>query len=47
MSKLAAGGVERVVEIVLDPAEKAVFEKSRAAVKELIAASRKMVVLAA
>jgi len=47
MSKLAAAGVERVVEIVLDPAEKAVFEKSRAAVKELIEASRKLVVLAA
>src|ERR1700758_1110797 len=41
MSKLAAGGVERIVEIVLDPAEKAVFEKSRAAGKELIEASRK------
>ena len=41
MSKLAAGGVERIVEIVLDPVEKAVFEKSRAAVKQLIEASRK------
>jgi hypothetical protein len=38
--------VERVVEIVLDPAENAVFKKSRAAVKEFIEASRKLVVLA-
>ena len=47
MSKLVAGGVERVVAIVLDPAEKAVFEKSRATVKELIEASRKLEVMAA
>jgi hypothetical protein len=47
MSKLVAGGLKRVVEIVLDPAEKAVFEKSRAAVKELIEASRKLEVMAA
>jgi hypothetical protein len=39
--------VERVVEIVLDPVEKAVFEESRAAVKEFIEASRKLEVMAA
>jgi malate dehydrogenase len=40
---IGAGGVERIVEIALDPAEKAAFEKSCAAVQELIDASRKLV----
>jgi malate dehydrogenase len=40
---IGAGGVERIVEIELDPAEKAAFEKSCAAVQELIEASRKLV----
>jgi malate dehydrogenase len=40
---IGAGGVERIVEIELDPAEKAAFEKSCAAVRELIEASRKLV----
>jgi malate dehydrogenase len=40
---IGAGGVERIVEIALDPAEKAAFEKSCAAVKELIDAARKLV----
>jgi len=40
---IGAGGVERIVEIALDPAEKAAFEKSCAAVQELIEASRKLV----
>lgn len=47
MSKLRAGGVEGIMEIVRDPAKKAVFERSRGVVKELIEASRKLVVLAA
>jgi malate dehydrogenase len=33
---IGAGGVERVVEISLDPEEKAAFDKSVAAVRELI-----------
>ena len=33
---IGAGGVERIVEIELDPAEQAAFEKSAGAVKELI-----------
>jgi malate dehydrogenase len=33
---IGAGGVERIVEIALDPEEKAAFEKSAAAVRELI-----------
>jgi malate dehydrogenase len=40
---IGAGGVERIVEIELNPAEKAAFDKSCAAVKELIEASRKLV----
>jgi malate dehydrogenase len=39
---LGAGGVERVVEIVLEPEEKAAFEKSVGAVKELVAAMAKL-----
>jgi malate dehydrogenase len=40
---IGAGGVERIVEIELNPTEKAAFEKSCAAVQELIEASRKLV----
>ena len=40
---IGAGGVERIVEIELDAAEKTAFDKSCAAVKELIEASRKLV----
>jgi len=40
---IGAGGVERIVEIELNPAEKAAFEKSCGAVKELIEASRKLI----
>ena len=40
---IGAGGVERVVEIALDGAEKAAFDKSCASVQELIDASRKLV----
>ncbi len=40
---IGAGGVERIVEIALDPAEKAAFDKSCASVRELIDASRKLV----
>jgi malate dehydrogenase len=39
---IGAGGVERIVEIELNPTEKAAFEKSCGAVKELIEASRKL-----
>jgi malate dehydrogenase len=38
-----AGGIERIVEIELNSAEKAAFDKSCAAVQELIEASRKLV----
>jgi len=40
---IGAGGVERIVEIELDAAEKAAFEKSCGAVRELIEASKKLV----
>jgi malate dehydrogenase len=33
---IGAGGVERVVEIALDPAERAMFDKSVAAVRSLV-----------
>ncbi|HWB10024.1 MAG TPA: malate dehydrogenase [Pirellulales bacterium] len=39
---LGAGGVERVVEIDLEPDEKSAFEKSVAAVKELVAVMAKL-----
>jgi malate dehydrogenase len=40
---IGAGGVERIVEIQLDAAEKAAFEKSCNAVRELLDASKKLV----
>jgi malate dehydrogenase len=40
---IGAGGVERIVEIELNPMEKAAFEKSCGAVRELIDASRKLI----
>jgi malate dehydrogenase len=40
---IGAGGVERIVEIKLNPAEQAAFDKSCASVKELIEASKKLV----
>lgn len=40
---IGAGGVERIVEIQLNDAEKAAFEKSCASVRELIEASKKLV----
>ena len=40
---IGAGGVERIVEIELNASEKAAFDKSCAAVKELIEASRKLI----
>jgi malate dehydrogenase len=40
---IGAGGVEKIVEIALDPAEKAAFEKSCSAVQELIDAARKLI----
>ena len=40
---IGAGGVERVVEIELNPEEKAAFDKSCNSVRELIEASRKLI----
>jgi malate dehydrogenase len=40
---IGAGGVEKIVEIELNPAEKAAFEKSCAAVRELIDAARTLI----
>src|SRR6201987_2592724 len=40
---IGAGGVEKIVEIELNPTEKAAFDKSCGAVKELIEASRKLI----
>jgi malate dehydrogenase len=40
---IGAGGVERIVEIQLDAAEKAAFEKSCAAVRELVEAAKRLV----
>ena len=40
---IGAGGVERIVEIQLDAEEKAAFEKSCDAVRELMDASKKLV----
>jgi malate dehydrogenase len=40
---IGAGGVEKIVEIELNATEKAAFNKSCAAVQELIDASRKLV----
>jgi malate dehydrogenase len=37
---IGAGGVERVVETALDPAERAMFDKSVAAVQGLVAACK-------
>ncbi|HTW25623.1 MAG TPA: malate dehydrogenase [Acetobacteraceae bacterium] len=39
---IGAGGVERIVEISLDPAEQAAFDKSCGAVRDLIAACQKL-----
>ena len=40
---IGAGGVEKIVEIELNPTKKAAFDKSCAAVQELIDASRKLI----
>ncbi len=40
---IGAGGVEKIVEISLDATEKAAFDKSCAAVRELIDASKKLI----
>jgi malate dehydrogenase len=40
---IGANGVERIVEIALDPQEKAAFDKSCSAVRELIEAAKKLV----
>jgi malate dehydrogenase len=40
---IGAGGVERIVEIELDATEKAAFDKSCAAVRELVEAAKKLI----
>jgi len=40
---IGAGGVERIVEIQLNEAEKAAFEKSCGAVKELVEAAKSLI----
>ncbi len=40
---IGAGGVERIVEIKLNPTEKAAFEKSCAAVRELVEAAKSLI----
>jgi len=40
---IGAGGVERIVEIELNPSEKAAFEKSCAAVRELVEAAKSLI----
>jgi malate dehydrogenase len=42
---IGAGGVERIVEIALDPAERAAFDKSAAAVRELVETVKSMKIL--
>ena len=40
---IGAGGIERVVEVKLNATEKAAFEKSCAAVKELVEAAKSLI----
>jgi malate dehydrogenase len=40
---IGAGGIERIVEIELDATEKAAFDKSCAAVRELVEAAKKLI----
>jgi malate dehydrogenase len=40
---IGAGGIEKIVEIQLNPEEKAAFEKSCAAVRELVDAAKKLI----
>jgi malate dehydrogenase len=40
---LGAGGVERIVEVAMNDTEKAAFNKSCAAVRELIEAAKKLI----
>jgi malate dehydrogenase len=40
---IGAGGVERIVEIELNATEKAAFDKSCAAVRELVEAAKKLI----
>jgi malate dehydrogenase len=39
---IGANGVEKIIEIELEPAEKAMFDKSCAAVKDLVEAFKKL-----
>jgi malate dehydrogenase len=40
---IGAGGIEKIVEIQLNAPEKAAFEKSCAAVRELVDAAKKLI----
>ena len=40
---IGAGGMERIVEIELNATEKAAFDKSCAAVRELVEAAKKLI----
>jgi malate dehydrogenase len=40
---IGAGGIERIVEIAMNAEEKAAFDKSCAAVRELVEAAKKLI----
>ena len=40
---IGAGGIEKIVEIQMEPQEKAAFEKSCAAVRDLVDAAKKLI----
>ena len=40
---IGAGGIERIVEVVMNAEEKAAFDKSCAAVRELVKAAKKLI----
>jgi malate dehydrogenase len=40
---IGAGGIERIIQVELNPREKAEFDKSCAAVRELVEAAKKLI----
>jgi malate dehydrogenase len=40
---IGAGGIERIVQVELNPTEKAAFEQSCSAVRELVEAAKKLI----
>jgi malate dehydrogenase len=40
---IGAGGIERIIQVELNPEEKAAFDKSCAAVRELVDAAKKLI----